>query len=156
MIYVPSIKFKKNKLEVVDQTKLPARFEYIQLKSVDDTLDAIKKLKIRGAPALGIIVGYCMYLEAIKLHDEAYAIFIKKMDSIANLLLNSRPTAVNLVWALNRIKHLYQKKSAGSVKKIVPLIKMEAKKIHEEDRMTCYKMGINMLRGKKVIIFISM
>jgi methylthioribose-1-phosphate isomerase len=143
MLYVPSITFNKNKLKIVDQTKLPARFEYISLKSVEDTREAIKTLKIRGAPAIGIVVGYCMYLEALKLQNEGKDIFIKKMDNIIAILHDSRPTAVNLVWAINRIKNVYQKNGKDPVKRIVKRIKIEACKIHEEDREACYKMGIN-------------
>ena len=141
-MYIPAIKFSNDKLEIVDQTKLPAKFQYINLASIKDTIDAIKKLRIRGAPAIGIVAGYCLYLESLKIIDEPKSEFQKKMNHIADILNKSRPTAVNLSWAIKRIKEKYLNNNKTTAD-IVKSIKSEAQKIHYEDRKACYKMGVN-------------
>ena len=142
-MFIPSIKFQNDKLEIVDQTKLPVQFVYINLKSLEDTVEAIKELKVRGAPAIGIVAGYCMYLEARKLINESTDKFIQKMEQISDILNNSRPTAVNLGWAIDRIKNIYHSNSRIPAIDIIKKIKSEALKIHEDDRRACRRIGLN-------------
>jgi len=142
-MYTAAIKFENDKLKIIDQTLIPASVKYIELKSLDETINAIKKLKIRGAPAIGIVAAYAMYIEAQKLKARSYQEFQNEMNIICDLLHNARPTAVNLSWAINRIKPIYSNALNKSVSEIIKLIRQESINIHEEDKEACRKMGIN-------------
>jgi methylthioribose-1-phosphate isomerase len=142
-MYTPAIKFEEDTLQIIDQSLLPGKFKYISLSNLDDSITAIKELKVRGAPAIGIVAAYTMYLQAKQLIGKSSDIFIRELNIFSALLSEARPTAVNLAWAIKRIKLIYQKKSIESISNIVNQIKQEAIKIHEEDRIACEKMGEN-------------
>jgi methylthioribose-1-phosphate isomerase len=141
-MYTPAIIFEEEKLSIIDQTLLPGQFEYIPIQSIKECIEAIKILRVRGAPAIGICAAYGLYLEAKSLSAKSYKDFRESMNTICDLLYKSRPTAVNLGWAINRIKSIYQTYDELSVDKLISLIKAEAIKIHTEDREFCQKMGI--------------
>ena len=94
---------------LLDQTQLPNRTEYLTLDTVQEIYDAIKVLAVRGAPAIGICAGYAMYVLARKWceeHDDAASLFetfSAAMEKDGDYLISSRPTAVNLAWAVNRM-----------------------------------------------------
>jgi methylthioribose-1-phosphate isomerase len=140
-MYTPAIKFENDILRIIDQTLLPKRLQYINLKTLENSIDAIRHLKVRGAPAIGIVAAYTMYLNAKKLIKESLDDLTRDMDQTAGLLSGARPTAVNLSWAINRIRSIYQENNQESVPTIVNKIKLEAIRIHEEDREACQKMG---------------
>jgi methylthioribose-1-phosphate isomerase len=142
-MYTPAIIFKNGQLTIVDQTLLPSRFEYISITSITECIEAIKNLRVRGAPAIGICAAYGLYLGAKSLSEKTYSEFRKEMNTICESLYNSRPTAVNLGWAINRIKLIYQKNNDPSVTNMIALIKDEAIKIHSEDQAFCRQMGMN-------------
>ena len=122
---------------IVDQRKLPNSYEYLTLSTAEEMYDAIKSLAVRGAPAIGICAGYSIYCLAQQIEadnfDDFYAQFVKGKD----YLNSSRPTAVNLSWALNRIDGMIQNHKDKSVAEIVELIGDEAVKIQEEDIAMC-------------------
>ena len=121
----------------MDQRKLPNSYEYLTLSTAEEMYDAIKSLAVRGAPAIGICAGYSIYCLAQQIEadnfDDFYAQFVKGKD----YLNSSRPTAVNLSWALNRIDGMIQNHKDKSVAEIVELIGDEAVKIQEEDIAMC-------------------
>ena len=92
-----TIWFDKNCVKVIDQTKLPHKFEIKKLFKVDDAINAIKNMEVRGAPLIGATAAYGIVLSIIQKNDQ---LFLK--DS-ANRLIKSRPTAINLKWAVNRM-----------------------------------------------------
>lgn len=122
---------------IIDQTKIPNELVYLTLSTAKEMYDAIKSLAVRGAPAIGICAGYCIYCltQQIKADnfDEFYAQFKKDKD----YLNSSRPTAVNLSWALNRIDDVIVANKEKSVAEIVDIVGKEAVKIQEEDIAMC-------------------
>ena len=122
---------------IIDQTKLPNRQELLTLSTAKEMYDAIKSLAVRGAPAIGICAGYCIYCLAQQIDtdnfDEFYAQFKKDKD----YLDSSRPTAVNLSWALNRMEKLVLANKDKPVAEIVELMGKEAVAIQVEDIEMC-------------------
>lgn len=90
-------------LRLVDQTLLPLRLEYLDCRSVEELADAIRALKVRGAPALGLAAAYGLCLAAEASHATDVASFLNDLDSAASILRSTRPTAVNLGWALDTV-----------------------------------------------------
>ncbi len=140
-MYTPAIKFENDKLTLIDQTLLPTRLEYIPITTLEECIEAIKSLRVRGAPAIGICAAYGLFTVANSISSKPYAEFKDLMDAACDLLFKSRPTAVNLGWAISRIKSIYSVNSDLSVPKIIALIKEEAINIHNEDKDFCEKMG---------------
>ena len=129
-------------VRMVDQTLLPVEFTEIDCRDVETVWEAIKMLRVRGAPAIGIAAAYgvCVGLKTVAGGDEAA--FFARLEEVADYLASSRPTAVNLFWALDRMKA----KAAGlrgkkPVAEIAAELLAEARAIHEEDRRMCRAIG---------------
>ena len=134
-----TIWFENNIVKIIDQTKLPHQFIIKDLKSVKDAINAIKIMEVRGAPLIGGTAAYGMAL-AVQENDNPE--FIKKS---VEELIQSRPTAINLKWAVDRI----MKKISGiNSDKILDIALNEAKKICDEDEKFCENIGLN---GLKII-----
>ena len=136
-----SINWSENSLMILDQTRLPEKESYLDLGTCEEVWDAIKKLKVRGAPAIGIAGAYGLYLGIANETEMDPGKLLRKADDIASYLSSSRPTAVNLNWALERIMkalHSQPESSADELKKLALQI---AKEIHEEDRQLCKSIG---------------
>ena len=134
-----TIWFENNLVKIIDQTKLPHKFIIKDLKTVQDAINAIKNMEVRGAPLIGGTAAYGIVL-AIQENDDQE--FIKK--SAENLIL-SRPTAINLKWAVDRM----MKKLSGINKdQILDIALNESKEICNEDERFCKNIGIN---GLKII-----
>lgn len=139
----PAVIFEGDQLTIIDQTLLPGKLSYIALRSADDCIEAIKTLKVRGAPAIGICAAYGIYIVAQSLKEKAYTDFKKEMDKQADKLNACRPTAVNLTWAIGRIKSIYNSHRESPVNEIIGFIKNEALDIHREDAEACQQIGYN-------------
>lgn len=126
---------------IIDQTQLPNRVVYLSLDRAGDCFDAIVSLKVRGAPAIGIFAGYAMYVLSRKLEDLPYAQFEEQFRRQKEYLNSSRPTAVNLSWALNRMESVVHTNAERPVKEIVALLGEECVKIHREDIAMCRKIS---------------
>lgn len=122
---------------IIDQTQLPNRMEYITLSTAKEIWDAIYLLQVRGAPAIGICAGYGIYCLALQIESKDYETFAKEFHEKKEYLNSSRPTAVNLSWALNRMEKVVLSNKGQSVEKILELLKQECKAIHEEDIAMC-------------------
>ena len=122
---------------IIDQTKLPGKMEYISLNTPEDIYQAIFELKIRGAPAIGICAGYGIYVLARKINAESYQQFYSEFKRLKEYLNSSRPTAVNLSWALNRMQDVVTSNSHKSIEQILALLEKECKAIHQEDIQMC-------------------
>ena len=121
-------------LVILDQTLLPGKVEYCSLRTMEEIWQAIRSLQVRGAPAIGIAAGYGAYLGAKQLEEEPdYASFYVKWKEICTYLATSRPTAVNLFWALERMDRCAQANAHFMVKDVVAALKDEAIAIHRED-----------------------
>lgn len=139
----------EKKIIIIDQTQLPNRLVYLELDELEDCYQAIKKLQIRGAPAIGIFAGYSMYVLSQKYVDLPYEQFLDKFRKQKEYLYASRPTAVNLGWALKRVEKVVLDNKDLPVSEIVTLVGREAKAIHQEDIEMCRKIceyGLTLLK----------
>ncbi len=122
-------------LEMLDQRKLPLEIIYVELKTYKEVYDAIKDMIVRGAPAIGVSAAFGLYLGAKSLLDlpevNTYEMFKKKFLDIAGFMFSARPTAVNLGWAVDRIKGLVE--TGTDLKEIVGRIRAEVLKVYDED-----------------------
>ncbi len=134
-----TIWFESNVVKIIDQTKLPHQFIIKDLKKVNDAINAIKIMKVRGAPLIGATAAYGLVLAILENNDQS---FLKKS---AEDLINSRPTAINLKWAVDRMMN---KLSGVNSDKILEIALNEAKEICEEDIKFCENIGLN---GLKII-----
>lgn len=138
---IRTIDWKNNKIRLIDQTKLPGKFVYIDISNLRVLWQAIKELKVRGAPALGAAAGLGMYL-GIKDHSGSdWAGFSRKLNAVAKYIASSRPTARNLFWGIERICKVALNNKSKTVFQIKQIILAEAKKIMQEDMVSCRKMG---------------
>ena len=107
------IRWEKNSIVFIDQTELPARLKYIKCRDIDTLCDAIKKLKVRGAPLIGVSVALGYALAAINSKRKTIAGLKGDLKSAYLRLKRTRPTAVNLFWALRRMEGAFFR-SSGS------------------------------------------
>ena len=126
---------------IIDQTQLPNRMVYLTLNDEKGCYEAILKLQVRGAPAIGIFAGYAMYVLSRQYADQPYGQFAAEFHRQKEYLNSSRPTAVNLSWALNRVEKVVTDNASRPVREIVDLLREEAVKIHQEDIAMCTKIS---------------
>jgi len=141
-IWIPdTITWKNGRLKLIDQTQLPNKLVYVWCDTVEDVWDAIKQLKVRGAPAIGVAAGYGILVALKKFKPKTSKELIKKVDKAAAYLASSRPTAVNLSWAVERMRAVAHGMKEQSPKEIMAALKAEAIAIHDEDRELCANLG---------------
>ena len=134
-----TIKFENKIVKIIDQTKLPHKFLLKELKTVNDAINAIKVMEVRGAPLIGATAAYGLVLAIIENNNHHF------LNKSASELINSRPTAINLKWSIDRM--LNKLKGINS-DKILEIAINEAKEICEEDVNFCKQIGLN---GLKII-----
>ena len=134
-----TIWFENNIVKIINQTKLPHKFLIKELKSVDDAINAIKVMEVRGAPLIGATAAYGIVLALMENNDQSF------LDNACNNLIKSRPTAINLKWAVDR---MHEKLKGVNSNEILNLAIKEANEICEEDINFCKNIGIN---GIKII-----
>ena len=135
-----TIWFENDIVKIIDQTKLPHQFIIKDLKTVKDAINAIKTMEVRGAPLIGATAAYGLVLAIIENKDQS---FLKKS---ADNLISSRPTAINLKWAVDRMMNELSGVNSNETLKIAL---NEAKEICEEDIKFCKNIGVN---GLKIIL----
>lgn len=130
-------------LRLIDQTLLPEELKEIDCRDAAAVWEAIKKLRVRGAPAIGIAAAYGVCIGIQDLPEDANHEMLRwKLDDVAAYLASSRPTAVNLFWALDRMKAKAESMTRHfAVPEIREALFAEAQAIHEEDRVICRKIG---------------
>jgi methylthioribose-1-phosphate isomerase len=125
------VEYLGNKLKIIDQTQLPGKLAFLELRNYRDIVAAIKQMKVRGAPAIGVAAAYGIALGAQNIKAETKAKFLSQFDKILQSFAAARPTAVNLFRAIDRMK------KAAVTKGDVPGIKQalidEARRIHAEE-----------------------
>ena len=134
-----TIWFENNVVKIIDQTKLPHQFIIKDLKTVKDSINAIKTMEVRGAPLIGATAAYGLVLSINENNDLSF------LKQSSEQLINSRPTAINLKWAVDR---MIKKLSGVNNKDILNIALEEAKAIAEEDVGFCKNIGLN---GLKII-----
>ena len=140
---------------IVDQTRLPNRLEYLDLDQAEQMYQAIKKLLVRGAPAIGIFAAFSMYVLSRSWRDCLRQGFLRHFHETADYLNSSRPTAVNLSWALKRMGRVLEEHPELSPEQLLPLLKREALRIREEDIAMCRSIseyGCSLLRDGMGVI----
>ncbi len=134
-----TIWFVNNLVKIIDQTKLPHQFVIKDLKTVKDAINAIKVMEVRGAPLIGATAAYGLVLSIIEKNDLSF------LNKSSEELINSRPTAINLKWAVDR---MMKKLSGVNNKDVLRIALDEAKAITDEDEKFCKNIGLN---GLKII-----
>lgn len=143
-----SISWQEDHLVILDQTQLPLREIYSDVNTIGQVWDAIKKLKVRGAPAIGIAGAYGLYLGIQELDSKNFTSFNVELNRWIDYLKSSRPTAVNLSWALERINQTVFANKDKDLDEIKDIILQTAKTIHDEDKRVCKQIGEN---GSKLV-----
>jgi len=127
-------------LELIDQRRLPTEFTKIQCQDVEMLFDVIKTLAVRGAPAIGVSAAYGLVLALQKLNaDESIEKALESLAGARNYLASSRPTAVNLFWALDRVCQAAS--SAKTIQQLHETVLREANSIYQEDVDMCRRIG---------------
>ncbi|GAB4336073.1 MAG: S-methyl-5-thioribose-1-phosphate isomerase [Calditrichia bacterium] len=138
---IKSLEWKGHYLRIIDQTKLPGELTYRDLKNIQEVYEAIQKLRVRGAPAIGVAAGFGLYIGISQLEptipDEE---FLKKSRELADYLISSRPTAVNLQWAVDYIFEQISDNNLNNREKITRCLKL-AQELLADDRQRCNRIG---------------
>lgn len=149
---VKTLTWEDGVLTLLDQTLLPVEVISEKQESIEQVWDSIKRLKVRGAPAIGIAGAYGVLYGVKDSTDLPVNEFLKQLKESADYLDSARPTAVNLSWALKRMvllaNRIAEDKPDSSSKDIYTALEQEAVAIHEEDKKICRNIGIN---GKGLI-----
>src|SRR3989338_2420895 len=152
---IKTLEYKKDKLKIIDQRKLPDKLVYMNLSSAKDARYAIKTLAVRGAPAIGVAAAYGLYIGIHKLKLKDKRLFFGRLGKIAEYIKTARPTAINLFWALDRMKKAAYKNKEKPISAIKTILLCEARKIQKEDEEMCKKIGkggARLIKGKDAIL----
>ncbi|MFY0543988.1 S-methyl-5-thioribose-1-phosphate isomerase [Brevibacillus sp. H7] len=139
------VKWDGDILRLLDQTRLPVETIYLPLTKAEEVWAAIRHLQVRGAPAIGMAAAYGVYLGVRESKAETHEDFWVELNRQADYLATSRPTAVNLFWALDRIKARVQREGAKPVAELKAAVLDEALAIQREDEAVCRQIGENLL-----------
>ena len=139
VIGVENIRYDKTeeKLVIIDQTLLPNEEKFLCLTTAEEMYDAIRKLRVRGAPAIGICAAYSLYTLARTISDETGEGFYQRLKEYADYLGSSRPTAVNLSWALREMLKTAEVNLALPRAELLEVLYQKAVDIHEDDVAKC-------------------
>ncbi|RME23713.1 MAG: S-methyl-5-thioribose-1-phosphate isomerase [Deltaproteobacteria bacterium] len=135
------VDWKEGRLRLIAQTRLPAEFAWIEPKDVEEVARAIEVLDVRGAPAIGIAAAFGLVIAANAYGGDDAAGCLAAVESAAERLAATRPTAVNLFWALERMKKVARGLQAATAAGIRAALLEEAQKIRAEDIESCRRMG---------------
>jgi len=134
-----TVSWKDNSVVMIDQTKLPDKLVFVRCTNYEQVADCIKRLVVRGAPAIGVAAAFGLALAAVKSKASDTSEIMNELEMAFKVLRNTRPTAVNLFWALDRV--MQKAKSQTSVKTMKDAVLNEALKMAEEDIQANKKMG---------------
>jgi len=131
---------------IIDQTLLPGEYRIINLVTVEQAWEAIRTLRVRGAPALGVAAGFSVVVGIREWEGSDVAGFLDEVDRVCDYIGTSRPTAVNLFWALDRMRACARAHRSHSVEEIKQALFEEALLILREDKEICRRMGANAVK----------
>ena len=134
--------WQEGRVILIDQTKLPQSYGVVEIKRSEDMAVAIKTMIVRGAPAIGVAAGYGMYLGATEINTDNRQEFLNKLTEVAQMLRQTRPTAVNLFWAISRMLKMAHE-TLGTIEDIKAALLVTAQQIQAEDLQTCQDIGDN-------------
>ncbi|MCX7012710.1 MAG: S-methyl-5-thioribose-1-phosphate isomerase [Candidatus Sumerlaeota bacterium] len=138
---VETLSWRSGKLRIIDQTLLPARLKYIDLQTPEQVWEAIKKLRVRGAPAIGVAAAFGLYIGVKDSKARTGKELLGEVRRVAKYLGSSRPTAVNLFWALERLTRLAERRAEESPVRIKKALLDEARAMIDEDNAVCRAIG---------------
>ncbi|TXF13568.1 S-methyl-5-thioribose-1-phosphate isomerase [Pelomicrobium methylotrophicum] len=133
MSKVETMRWRDGRLELIDQRLLPERFEYVVCDCAERVAEAIRSMIVRGAPAIGCAAAYGIALEALRTSGEDHPVFDATLEHAFEVLARSRPTAVNLFWALERMRHAWKRMAGQPPGLIAATLLEEAHDIFAED-----------------------
>jgi len=134
--------WKQDRVVLIDQTRIPQEFSVVEITRSSDMARAILTMIVRGAPAIGIAAAYGIYLGATEIQTDDRNQFLTQLDVIANMLRATRPTAVNLFWAIDRMMKT-ARQTLGTVAHLRQVLLETAHQICQDDLATCKAMGDN-------------
>lgn len=137
---VSPVTWLEDRVLLIDQNRLPQEYTTVEISRSDDMAEAIKTMIVRGAPAIGIAAAYGMYFGAREIETTDRTEFLTKLEKVGDLLRSTRPTAVNLFWAISRMLKTAHG-AIGSVEHIQKTLLEMAKTIQAEDLQTCKDIG---------------
>ncbi len=137
-IFTVRLSADENAVEILDQTLLPNRVEYLRLETAEQLYEAIFKLRVRGAPAIGVCAGFGMYVLARKMSGD----ILPELRRAGEYLVSSRPTAVNLSWAVKRMI-VCAERGYSSRQELLSALRSECTAICDEDIATCRAISEN-------------
>jgi methylthioribose-1-phosphate isomerase len=140
---LPTIEWKDGAVVMIDQRKLPAKEVYVTCRTAPEVAKAIKTMVIRGAPAIGVAAAMGLALGMRRSSATGTKQFTTEFQKLCDLMAATRPTAVNLFWAIERMKKTFADAAHGgcSVDELKQRLEAEAQKIHDEDVESCKTMG---------------
>ena len=130
---IKTLEWAKGKLILLDQTKLPGKEFYLECSTYQEVARAIKNMVVRGAPAIGVAAAFGMVLGARQSKVKEPAVFLRHMSRVGQTLVATRPTAVNLLWAVERLKRLAQENIGKGVPAVKQILQEEAIRVLQED-----------------------
>lgn len=130
---VETLRWNGKAIEMIDQRILPHRIEYVACDSAQEVADAIRDMVVRGAPAIGVAAAYGIALEAIRQKEQSLPVFSRHMESGFKALAASRPTAVNLFWALDKMRKLWNAHSDQDLSSLADIFLQAAHRILADD-----------------------
>lgn len=128
-------------VKMIDQTRLPEEVVFVRCNKAEEIRDAVKRLVVRGAPAIGIAGGFGLYLGIRHVKARDFHAFYHELQRVKEYLLSSRPTAVNLLWALERMEETALLQREKPIEEIKDSLLEEGIRILEEDRKICRELG---------------
>jgi methylthioribose-1-phosphate isomerase len=138
---ITTVEWKEGAVRLLDQSRLPETVEFLDCRDVEAVAVAIRELKVRGAPAIGVTAAMGVALGAQSIASTDYDVFAKALSTICERLAATRPTAVNLFWAIERMKQKLDALRAEPVASIKAALMKESQAILEEDIALCKAMG---------------
>ena len=140
---LPTIEWKDDAIVMIDQRKLPASEIYVSCKTAQDVAKAIRTMVIRGAPAIGVAAAMGIALGMRRSKATGTKQFATEFQKLCDLMAATRPTAVNLFWAIEQVKRVFAEaaQGGGSVDEIKQRLEAEARRIHDADVASCRAMG---------------
>ncbi|MCP4716534.1 MAG: S-methyl-5-thioribose-1-phosphate isomerase [Deltaproteobacteria bacterium] len=143
-----SISWKKDHISILDQTKLPVEETYLQCRNVESVAQAIERLSVRGAPAIGVAAAMGLAWGARKINAGSFELFMQKLQPVHDRLMRTRPTAVNLSWALTRMLRVAHASKTDDIAALKTRLHAEALTICSEDIDINRSMGMH---GQEIV-----
>jgi len=146
-MYQP-IEWKKDHILLLDQTKLPEQEVYIKCRDIETIADAIRRLAVRGAPALGVVAALAVALAARSVTAQKKEAFFRELEMLCGRILETRPTAVNMQWALRRVTEKIKRAETSDIDQLKKILEQEALAIFHEDIEANRNIGIH---GREIV-----